>query len=500
MKRKKISKTAGALHGFEKEGIRITPDGRLSQTPHPESLGSSLMHAYITTDFAEPQLEFRTPPSGSLFQALQVLKEIHVYTAKTFDGELIWPFSMPPELPEKEADIPLAVYGTSAAGKQKTVYRRGIGARYGRKRLTISGVHYNFSMDTSGFNDILPDDTTSDNAPAISDCYLHIIRNLYRKISYLTYLFGASPAFDKSLDPPGLNRFKRHKSATYYGEHATSLRASDIGYTSRVQDGLSINFNSCGDYINSLHRAVSTCNPDYLEISNRPAGQLNPNFLQAEYELYAPFRPKPLPAVPGEGQFDALKQKGVGYIELRLPDIDPGHPEGIDLYTMGFLHLSMVDCLINVSPPLFATELKDINSAHREIIWNGRKLGAMIPWDGGSRPFHDSGRKYCEGLYGLAEKLDGRDGSDFYQASLHRQVNKWNFPELTPSGKHLSDLLDNNRDFVESGIKIADENRRYFKSVESDPGIQGTIEAQTGISVKLQHELEAVDSGKADNL
>ena len=69
---------------------------------------------------------------------------------------------------------------------------------------------------------------------------------------------------------------------------------------------------------------------------------------------------------------------------------------------------------------------------------------------------------------------------------------------MTPSGKQLSDLLDNNRDFVESGIEIADKNRHYFEAVESDPGIQHDIDSQTEISVTLQHELEAGKSGKMD--
>lgn len=40
-------------HGIERERVRVT----LSERSHPTTLGSALLHPYITTDFAEAQLE-----------------------------------------------------------------------------------------------------------------------------------------------------------------------------------------------------------------------------------------------------------------------------------------------------------------------------------------------------------------------------------------------------------------------------------------------------------
>ena len=47
------SALCGLLRGIEKESLRITPDGTLSQRPHPQALGSALAHSSITTDFSE---------------------------------------------------------------------------------------------------------------------------------------------------------------------------------------------------------------------------------------------------------------------------------------------------------------------------------------------------------------------------------------------------------------------------------------------------------------
>ena len=46
---------------------------------------------------------------------------------------------MPCMLDDNEERIRLAQYGTSNIGRFKTLYRRGLGIRYGRRMQTISG-------------------------------------------------------------------------------------------------------------------------------------------------------------------------------------------------------------------------------------------------------------------------------------------------------------------------------------------------------------------------
>ena len=56
------------LHGIERECLRVTDEGRLAQTPHPEALGSALTNEQITTDYSESLLEFIT--SGPVVAAI----------------------------------------------------------------------------------------------------------------------------------------------------------------------------------------------------------------------------------------------------------------------------------------------------------------------------------------------------------------------------------------------------------------------------------------------
>ena len=60
---------------------------------------------------------------------------------------------MPCMLDDNEENIQLAQYGTSNIGRFKTLYRRGLGVRYGRRMQTISGVHYNLSFPDQLFAD-----------------------------------------------------------------------------------------------------------------------------------------------------------------------------------------------------------------------------------------------------------------------------------------------------------------------------------------------------------
>lgn len=97
----------GSRRGIERETLRVTADGHLASTGHPESLGAALTHQWITTDFAEALLEFITPVDGDIDHLLTFLRDIHRYTARKLGDERMWPLSMPCFI-GAEQDIELA--------------------------------------------------------------------------------------------------------------------------------------------------------------------------------------------------------------------------------------------------------------------------------------------------------------------------------------------------------------------------------------------------------
>jgi len=92
---------AAGLRGIEREALRVTRDGALSQTEHPKALGSALCHTQITTDYSEALLEFITPAlSGTA--CLDELERIHRFAVSCLQGEQLWSASMPCPLPDEE--------------------------------------------------------------------------------------------------------------------------------------------------------------------------------------------------------------------------------------------------------------------------------------------------------------------------------------------------------------------------------------------------------------
>ncbi len=228
---------AGIRRGIEKESLRITTDGTLAQTPHPAALGSALTHPYITTDYSEALLEFITPPSTELHKPLEFLEQLHRYVYSHIGDEVLWVNSMPCMI-SNDADVPVAQYGSSNVGRMKSVYREGLGHRYGRKMQTIAGIHYNFSYPEEFWklNQVLE----GERGPLqdyISKRYFDLTRNFQRYSWLLVYLFGASPALCKSF-LAGREHQLDTFDHTLFKPNATSLRMSDLGYQSNAQAGL----------------------------------------------------------------------------------------------------------------------------------------------------------------------------------------------------------------------------------------------------------------------
>jgi len=181
--------------GIEKEFFRVTKDGQISKKPHPQSLGSALTNRYITTDFAEAQLELVTPVFNEIDQLFDFLTSLHEFVAQNIDEEeMLWPFSMPPRI-ENESDINLGYYHQSNIGLLKHVYRRGLKVRYGSTMQCVSGMHYNFSLSDSSLSKI----TQQSSQVSFDEAYLGLIRNFKRIFWFVLSEFGQTNIVDKSF-------------------------------------------------------------------------------------------------------------------------------------------------------------------------------------------------------------------------------------------------------------------------------------------------------------
>ena len=495
---------ANNLIGLEKESLRVNVQGSLAQTLHPKSLGSSLTHPYITTDYSEALLELITPPLNSIADVSSFLQYAHKFVYQNLNKETLWATSMPCIL-AGETSIPLAKYGQSNAGKMKTVYREGLGLRYGREMQVIAGVHFNFSI-ADNFWEIY---SQFENSPKTknqtaflqdfsSNGYFQLIRNLQRLGWLVPYLFGASPAVCKSFLGNETSNLDEFVSSTYYEPYATSLRMGDIGYQNNKENesGIKAVYDNVMSYVDSLSCAINTVCPEYEKlgvIKNGHYQQLNANILQIENEYYSTIRPKQL-LQGNEKPSLALKYRGVRYVELRSLDVNAYDPLGINQSQLYFLEAFLIFCLLHDSPLIEQTERKEIDDNEMCVAHAGREPGLRLNRCGKAIPLKQWGLEVCEEMTAICELLDKKSSTNAYTQTLQKQREKINHADLTPSAKMLEEMRENKESFHDFAARKSKLHQHYFKQVILPAEQQLFFEQQAKLSYEKQLQIEANDN------
>ena len=480
--------------GVEKEGLRIDDHCHVSQIDHPASVGSTLTHPSITTDYSEALLEFITPVMNSPEQTIEYLADLHRYTLDNIGSETIWPASMPCRLIGDDS-IPIAKYGTSNVGQLKHVYRQGLGVRYGRIMQSIAGIHYNFSLPESfwqHYQELLGD--SSDLQDFISSHYFLLIRNFRRYSWLLYYLFGASPVLDKSFLNGRDHALQQFTENTFGLEYATSLRMSDLGYQNSAQEDLHISYNSLEDYVTTLGDAVKIPYQPYEEIGVKRGDefiQLNANILQIENEYYSDIRPKRV-TKSGEKPISALQTRGVEYIEVRILDINPYLAEGIDAKQIKFLDSFLLFCALSECPGASTTTSKDVKANQKNTILNGRHPEHTIITDGDTKPFKEVANDLLNCISEAASLLDATHQSTQYTDSVEHQRNKVDNPDMTASGK-IMQQVSNGVEFVEQMQSLAKTHKSHFLAQQAIHLQDDEMRATAEKSLQDQRQLEQND-------
>ena len=475
--------------GIEKESLRVSPAGRLARTPHPLALGSALTHPHVTTDFSEAQLELITGVHESAGDCLRELTDIHAFVHAGIGDELLWATSMPC-IADAEHTIPVGRYGDSNVGRSKTVYRLGLGHRYGRLMQTISGIHYNFSVPEALWAAIAGVQGGTADRDFVTAAYFALIRNFRRHSWLLIYLFGASPAVCRSFAPEG-SGLGQWDAGTLYLPHATSLRMGRLGYQSEAQSSLHISYNTLEQYAETMRSALTQPYHRYEAIGVRDANgdylQLSTALLQIENEFYGTIRPKRR-TNPGERPLAALADRGVEYVEVRCLDLNPFAEVGIDADTMHFLDVFLLLCLLAESPPDSSEESESMWRNQLAVVEEGRRPALSLAMGGAARSW---ARELVDGCAELAAAMDAGVGGDAHMRSVEAQRRKVEDAATTPSARVLAAMSENGEGFFDfamgrslahrgnfPGRRLAAERRREFAAMsERSLMEQAAIEA-----------------------
>ncbi|HVH84365.1 MAG TPA: glutamate--cysteine ligase, partial [Steroidobacteraceae bacterium] len=455
---------------------------------------------HITTDFSESLIELVTPPFTHTWELLQYLLDLHQFVYRHLGDELLWATSMPCAI-DGDADIPLAQYGSSHVGRMKTVYRNGLGLRYGRMMQAISGVHFNYSFPLPFWEAYAAlRGERSSGSEFISASYFDLLRS-YRRHGWLVlYLFGVSPVVCKSFLRGRDVQLEELGMGTAYEPWATSLRMSDVGYRNRNQAGLTVSVNNLADYVRDLQRAITTPHPPYEALGVKVNGewrQLNANVLQIENEYYSFIRPKRV-ARSGERPTKALKRAGVEYVEVRALDVSAFDPVGVNQHKLRFLEAFLALCLLKDSPPIGIEEQAALDANHLTVARRGREPGLTLERDGRKVPMRAWARELLDSMSGICEILDRGDAARPYTQALAMQAAKVADASLTPSARLLSELASG-QSFFDLALRVSETHKAYFLDLYPPNAERlNELAGEAQESLAAQRRIEASDRGTFD--
>lgn len=292
-----------ARYGIEKESKRVDLSGKLAKTDHPKSISLRDDHPYIQRDFSELQMEIITPVTETLEELFNYLIAIHDVAYRSMGkNEMLWPLSMPPQLPEKEENIVIA----KLKSVENVLYRETLSNTYGRRKQMICGVHFNFEFSDEFIQALFnAQSEIKDYRHFKTEIYLKATRNYLHYRWFVTYFYGASPSSEK-------NFFKEDS----LHEAVRSIRSSKYGYTN--SDDVQVSYSSIQNYLSDLSLMVKR------------------GLLSAEKEFYSPVR------LRGGQHVSDLADHGIKYIELRNIDLNPFETYGISYEQAEFLHLFLI--------------------------------------------------------------------------------------------------------------------------------------------------------------
>jgi glutamate--cysteine ligase len=396
-----------------------------------------------------------------------------------------------------DESIPIAEYGSSNIGRMKHVYRHGLWHRYGRTMQSIAGIHFNYSVPEALWPVLHKAEHSQLTLEQFSsDAYFGLIRNFQRIGWLILYLFGASPAICKSFfnsRPELMAQFEEFDNGTLYHPYATSLRMSDIGYKSKNQANLRIDYNSIEGYVSSLSAAITTPYADYEKIGTRVDGeyrQLNSNILQIENEFYSTIRPKQI-IKSGEKPTLALKRRGVRYVEMRSLDLDLFEPIGIDEDKARFIEALLLTCLLQDSPKTSGPEHRINNANQLAVAHFGRKPGLELEKGKEKILLPDWAAEILEAMQPVCAILDQDDSDKLYSSALAKQRLLVDNPDLTASARILEQMAQLWQPFSRFAFNSSVEHAQYFKRNKLDQVKTRQFTEMAALSHAKQHEIES---------
>ncbi len=405
-------------------------------------------------------MELITPTFESAEELFEHLNLLHKFLYSEMGEEILWNFSMPCAF-QSEQEIKIAEYGKTNSGMLKHIYRKGLRLRYGSIMQCVSGIHYNFSISNQSWN-ALSKNPTQD---FINNKYLGAIRNIKRNFWFLLERLGASPIAHESYLFNREHSLEEHLEDDLFLPNATSLRMSEVGYQSSIQNELKISYNNLDEFIDAIIKGIKTPVQDFQDMGlfdgNGIPQQISTGILQIENELYDIVRPK-RSGPSGSRPATLLKEQGIEYLELRGIDINPFIPEGIDENKIKLLDVYIMHALISDSPEVSDTEIEEMRANQKAMVESGRSKDIKLKRGGVDIPLLELKTVLHDELKQVASAMD--EYCPGYSNAVDSEMNI----DILPSERIMNEIKSQNISFQEYGLSQSKKIANNLRSTNSN--------------------------------
>jgi len=285
--------------------------------------------------------------------------------------------------------------------------------------------------------------------------------------------------------------------------HGTSLRMGRLGYQSDAQASLCVSYNGLEGYAASLQDALTRPWPAYEALGIRNPGgdylQLATTLLQIENEFYGTIRPKRT-IKAGERPLHALRERGVEYVEVRLLDLDPFEPIGIQAQTLRFLDIFLVHCLVSDSANDTPGEVAEMAHNQHLTAARGREPGLELQRDGQPVKLTDWGHELLAAMGPVAQRLDlvnagAEQAGKPHADALAAMVQRLNALDTSPSARVLESVrARTDQSFVGFVRERSARAQEHLLGLPWTPEQQARFEADSRQSLADQKAIEDTDS------
>lgn len=403
--------------GIEIEEHRVqTSSKTLSRHPHPNTLGDRRIQPYFQTDFSESLEEVVTAPKSSSSKALAHLHELQLMLNEELaDDEIIWPLSMPPHLTTDDINF----LNTHFDRPWYQEYRDQLLGRYGSFQHIMAGVHVNFSPSDDVITWYRQRNHIASHSFAKNQLFFQIAQQVVGYRWILTYLFGASPVSENSADNIPNNR--------HAFQPVRSWRASNFGFANRPE--VTVDYTDFQTHVYQIQQHIA--DGDFYDKS----------------EFYGAVRLK------APGNMNDLVNNGAEYMEFRMFDIDPFTQNGISQNALSFLHLLIIDAIVN--PAIWEKNTLD----------DARTRNHVVALQHPNEQLPDTAIAYADNLFLRLEKLVKSapiSQKNEFQSALSFARSAVRQPKLT-IGAQLSETIKNQSLMIfglQQGAKISAQRRQ----------------------------------------